>query len=168
MWFQRRLDFFSMLKEEYRYELEIFPINFRGRRVRKADRDPKDTFEPREKCVDISLATSMLYFTAIPHAYDIGMAVVGDQDFKPVLQHVRRLGKRVAIASIQGSCAPEFIDPRDEARVKDFGIIWLDDLLHQLELKYERHQLECQSPAHKGERKGLDHLSSTKRTEVFL
>ncbi len=150
---QRRLDFFSMLKEEYRYELEIFPINFRGRRVRKADRDPKDTFEPREKCVDISLATSMLYFTAIPHAYDIGMAVVGDQDFKPVLQHVRRLGKRVAIASIQGSCAPEFIDPRDEARVKDFGIIWLDDLLHQLELKYERHQLECQSPAHKGERK---------------
>jgi cold shock CspA family protein len=150
---QRRLDFFAMLKEEYRYELEIFPINFRGRRVRKADRDPKDTFEPREKCVDISLATSVLYLAAIPYAYDIAIAVVGDQDFKPVFQQVRRLGKRVAIASIQGSCAPEFIDPRDEAKVKDFGLIWLDDLLPKLELKYERHQLECQSPSHKGDRR---------------
>jgi len=150
---QRRLDFFSLLKEEYHYELEIFPINFRGRRLRRADRDPKDPFEPKEKCVDIALATSMLYFAAIPYAYDIAIAVIGDQDFKPVLQHVRRLGKRVAIASIHESCAPEFADPRDEARLKDFDIIWLDDLLHRLELKYERHQLECQSPTHVGERK---------------
>ncbi|MGH7965657.1 MAG: cold shock domain-containing protein [Candidatus Binatia bacterium] len=150
---QRRLDFFSILKEEYHYELDIFPINFKGRRLRRADRDPKDSFEPKEKCVDIALATSMLYFAAIPYAYDIAIAVIGDLDFKPVLQHARRLGKRVAIASIQGSCAPEYADPRDEARVKDFDIIWLDHLLHKLELKYERHQLDCQSPTHVGERK---------------
>jgi cold shock CspA family protein len=150
---QRRLDFFSLLKEEYHYELEIFPINFRGRRLRRADRDPKDTFEPKEKCVDIALATSLLYYAAIPYVYDIAIAVIGDQDFKPVLQHVRRLGKRVAIVSIRESCAPEFADPRDEARVKDFDIIWLDDLLHRLELKYERHQLECRSPTHVGERR---------------
>jgi len=37
---QRRLDFFSMLKEEYHYELEIFPVNFKGRRLRRVDRDP--------------------------------------------------------------------------------------------------------------------------------
>jgi len=150
---QRRLDFFSMLKEEFHYELEVFPINFRGRRLRRADRDPMDSFEPKEKCVDIALATSMLYFAAIPFAYDIAIAVLGDQDFKPVLQHVRRLGKRVAIASIKSSCAPDFADPRDEARVKDFDTIWLDDLLHELELKYERHQLQCESPTHKGDRK---------------
>lgn len=150
---QRRLDFFSMLKEEYHYELELFPINFRGRRLRRQDRDPSDSFEPKEKCVDIALATSMLYFAAIPYAYDIAIAVVGDQDFKPVLQHVRRLGKRVAIASIKGSCAPEFADPRDEARVKDFDIIWLNELLDELELTYERHQLQCESPYHKGDRK---------------
>jgi len=149
---QRQLDFFSMLKEEFHYELELFPIDFRRRRVRRADREPTDTFEPKEKCVDIALATSMLYFAAIPYAYDIAIAVVGDQDFKPVLQHVRRLGKRVAIASIKGSCAPDFADPRDEARVKDFDIIWLDDLLHKLELKYERHQRQCESPIHRGER----------------
>ncbi len=149
---QRRKDFFDMLKEEYHYEVEVYPINFMGRRLRKADREPGDTFEPQEKCVDISLASYMLYLAAIPAAYDIAIAVVGDQDFIPVLQHVRRLGKRVAIASIRGSCAPELSDPRDEARVKDFDIIWLDDLLPKLELKYEWHQLQCESPIHKGRR----------------
>lgn len=148
----RRTDFFDMLKEEYHYEVDTFPINFMGRRLRKADRDPKDPFEPKEKCVDIALATTMLYLAAIPYAYDIGIAVIGDRDFMPMLQNVRRLGKRVAIASIKGSCAPEFADPRDEARVKDFDIIWLDDLLHKLELKYERHQIPCESPTHRGNR----------------
>ncbi len=146
----RRQDFFDMLKEEYRYEVETFSINFLGRRLRKADRDPLDTFEPREKCVDIALAANMLYLAAIPYAYDIGLAVIGDRDFMPMLQHVRRLGKRVAIASIKGSCAPELADPRDEARVKDFDLIWLNDLLDKLELKYERVQRTCESPTHKG------------------
>jgi cold shock CspA family protein len=58
----------------------------------------------------------------------------------------------VAIVSVKGSCAPEYADARDEARVKDFDIIWLDDLLHKLELKYERHLLQCESPIHKGKR----------------
>jgi cold shock CspA family protein len=150
---ERRLDFFDMLREEYHYEIDIFPINFKGRRLRKADRSPGDPFEPKEKCVDIALASSMLYFAAIPGAYDIALAVIGDQDFKPMLQQVRRLGKRVAIASVKGSCAVDFFDPRGEPRVKDFDTIWLDDLLPQLELKFERRQLDCQSPMHQGDRK---------------
>jgi len=149
---QRRRDFFDMLKQEYHYEVEVYPINFMGRRLRRADRDPSDPFEPQEKCVDISLATYMLFFAAVPNSYDIAIAVIGDEDFKPVLQAVRRLGKRVAIASIKGSCAPDLADPRDEARVKDFDVIWLDELLHKLELKYEWHQLQCESPIHKGKR----------------
>ncbi len=164
---QRRLDFFSLLKEEYHYELETFPVNFKGRRLRSVDRDPRDSFEPKEKCVDIALATAMLYYAAIPYVYDIAIAVVGDQDFKPVLQHVRRLGKRVAIASIQGSCAPDFADPRDESRVKDFDIIWLDHLLHRLELKYERHQLECQAPTHMGERRVWTTFHPRKNQKFF-
>ncbi|NMB87311.1 MAG: NYN domain-containing protein [Chloroflexi bacterium] len=146
----RRRDFFDMLREEYHYEVETYPINYMGRRVRKMDRDPRDPFEPKEKCVDISLATAVLYYAAIPNAYDIAVVVVGDRDFIPMLQNVRRLGKRVAIASIKNSCAPEFADPSDESRVKDYDLIWLDDLLHRLELKYERHQEKCDSPFHHG------------------
>jgi uncharacterized LabA/DUF88 family protein len=125
-------DFYSRLKEEYHYEVETYPINFRGNRLKRQDRSKNDKFEPKEKCVDISLATSMLYFAAIPYAYDIAIAVLGDLDFKPVLQHVRRLGKRVAIASVKSNCAAELSDSTDQARVKDFDIIWFDDLLDKL------------------------------------
>src|SRR5436305_13746732 len=29
---QRRRDFFAMLKEEHHYEVEVYPVNFQGRR----------------------------------------------------------------------------------------------------------------------------------------
>lgn len=143
-------EFYDLLKEEYHYEVEIYPIEYLKRRLRKYDRDPNDKFTPKEKCVDIALATSMLYFAAIPYAYDIAVAVIGDRDFIPMLQHVRRLGKRVAIASIRESCAREYSDPKDVHRLKDFDIIWLGDHLGDLELKLERRRVECQSPFHVG------------------
>jgi cold shock CspA family protein len=149
---QRRRDFFMMLKEKYHYEVELFPINFRGRRLLRNDRDQDDHFEPREKCGDIALASSMMYYAAVPGSYDVAITVVGDQDFKPVLQYARRLGKRTAIASIKNSCYPEYADPVDKARVRDFDIIWLDDHLDRLELKYERRLLRCESPLHSGAR----------------
>lgn len=164
---QRRRDFFSMLKEEYHYEVEVFPIDFRGHRLRKADRDPADGFEPKEKCVDIALATSILFLAAMPHAYDVAIAVLGDQDFKPVLQHVRLLGKRVAIASIKGSCSPELAHPADQARVKDFDVIWLDDLLQRLELKYEPQLRTCESPLHRGNRSVWDTYRPRKGQKFF-
>lgn len=150
---QRRQDFFDRLREDYHYEVDIFPINFHGRRLKKKDRTAGDDFEPKEKCVDIALATAILYNAAIPHAYDIAIAVVGDRDYIPVLQNVRKLGKRVVIASIKNSCAPEYSDPLDQKRVKDLGIIWLNDVIPDIELKYEQRQLECQSPLHAGDKK---------------
>jgi hypothetical protein len=150
---RRRIDFFDMLKEEYHYEIETYPIDFRGRRVRSIDRDPADSFEPREKCVDIALASAMLYYAAIPSAYDVAIVVIGDRDYIPVLQRVRRLAKRVGIASIRGSCASEYADPVDHARVKDLDIVWLNDMIPDIELRYERRQLVCQSEFHQGDRR---------------
>lgn len=150
---QRRLDFFTLLREEYHYEVQKFPINFRGHRLRRADRDPASSFEPREKCVDIALATSMLFNAAMPNAYDVAIVVIGDQDFKPVLQHVRMLGKRIAIASIKGSCALDLQHPSDEAHLRDFDVIWLEELLPRIGRVFEPHDLECQSPTHPGDRR---------------
>jgi cold shock CspA family protein len=149
---QRRLGFFTMLRQSHHYEVEAFPINFRGKRLRKTDRDPNDSFEPKEKCVDIALATSMLFNAAMPNAYDVAIAVLGDQDFKPVLKSVRRLGKRVAIASIQGACSNELADPADKERLRDGAILWLEELLPKLARRYDPHVLECQSPIHAGDR----------------
>ena len=163
---ERRLNFFTMLRQQHHYEVEAFPIEFRGKRLRRTDRDPADTFEPKEKCVDIALATSMLFNAAMANAYDVAIAVLGDQDFKPVLQSVRRLGKRVAIASIAGACSGEYTDPADRARVRDVELLWLEDLLPRLARRYDPHFLDCQSPTHRGERR-VETTYYPKRGEKF-
>jgi cold shock CspA family protein len=163
---ERRLNFFTMLRQQHHYEVESFPIEFRGKRLRRTDRDPADTFEPKEKCVDIALATSMLFSAAMSNAYDVAIAVLGDQDFKPVLQSVRRLGKRVAIASIAGACSGEYTDPADRAHVRDVELLWLEDLLPRLARRYDPHFLDCQSPTHKGERR-VETTYYPKRGEKF-
>ncbi len=149
---QNRRDFYDLLREEYHYEVEVFHVNYRGKRLKRSDRDPEDDFHPQEKCVDIALSTAMLYYAAIPNAYDIAVAVIGDRDFIPTLQHVRKIGKRVAVAGIKESCASEYADYKDPKRLKDFDIIWLGDLLDKLELKISKRRLECQSPLHVGSR----------------
>jgi len=163
---ERRLNFFTMLRQQHHYEIEAFPIDFRGKRLRRTDRDPADAFEPKEKCVDIALATSMLFNASMANAYDVAIAVLGDQDFKPVLQSVRRLGKRVAIASIAGACSAEYADPADRARVRDVELLWLEDLLPRLARRYDPHVLECQSPGHRGERR-VETTYYPKRGEKF-
>ena len=163
---ERRLNFFTMLRQQHHYEIEAFPIEFRGKRLRRTDRDPGDLFEAKEKCVDIALATSMLFNASMANAYDVAIVVIGDQDFKPVLQSVRRLGKRVAIASINGACSGEYSDPADKARVRDVELLWLEDLLPRLARRYDPHFLDCQSPTHKGERR-VETTYYPKRGEKF-
>ncbi|MCB2191737.1 MAG: cold shock domain-containing protein [Deltaproteobacteria bacterium] len=148
----RQNEFYKLLREDYHYETELFNIDFRGRRVRQADRDPSDSFQPREKCVDIALASKMLYQAAMPFGMDIAAAVLGDRDFTPVLQTVRQLGKRVMLVSVRSSCAQELADPEDRERVKDYDTLWMDDHIEELELRYEPQWLECQSPEHEGDR----------------
>ncbi len=128
---QRRSDFFDALRRQHRYEVYRFETDYRGNRVRRSLRPDEVSYEPREKAVDVGLATSLLEMAALS-AYDIAIIVCGDRDFVPALQAVRRLGKRVAIVSARGSCPREFSDPNDPLRLRDFNTLWLDDLWPQL------------------------------------
>lgn len=149
---QRTKEFFALLREEFHYETELFPVSFRGNRLRKADRSPDDDFEPREKQVDIALASALIAYAAMPGSYDVALLVIGDRDYVPALQTVRRMGRRVAIASIRESCSAVYADTRDAARVKDADVIWLNDLVDSIQLRYEPRQIECQSDLHEGDR----------------
>jgi cold shock CspA family protein len=149
---QKRLNFFSMLREKYQYDVKVYPVDFRGRPLRKEDRDPDDWFEPQEKCVDISFASTLLYNAAIPDAFDVAICLLGEREFEPVLKNLRQLGKRVAIASIKDGCDEELTDRSDDENIRDFDMIWLDDLLDDIKLVYEEHQLVCESPMHEGDR----------------
>ena len=130
---ERRKAFFARLREDHNYEVETFPIDYRGRRLRRQDRDPDDIFAPREKCVDVALAVSLMRYAALPGAMDIAIMVLGDRDFEPLLKEVRYFGKRIVLASIDSACAAELADPADPSRIRDFEIIWLDDLLTKID-----------------------------------
>ena len=89
-----------------------------------------ETKQLQEKCVDISLAVEMLYMATVPGALDLAVLVTGDKDFMPALEKTRLLGKRVAICSMRNSCNSDL--SRFDARVRDFDLIWLDDVMEDL------------------------------------
>jgi hypothetical protein len=130
----KQLHFQNLLRDQFGFELDLYAIDFHGKRQRAKDRDPKDTFQPREKCVDIAVAASMLYYTAIPNAMDIAILVTGDRDFQPVMKATRLLGKRVALASVRSSCSSCFQDPEERASFLDYPVIWIEDHLEALRL----------------------------------
>ena len=148
---EKQWNFYRTLKEDYHYETVLFPIDFRRHRI-PAEHRPG--FRPKEKCVDIALATEMLFLAAIPHTYDVAIPIIGDGDYKPLLQSVRRLGRRVCITSVRGSCARDYSDPADPERVRDLDTIFLNDILDRIRLVYEKHQLECEDRGHEGPKRG--------------
>jgi cold shock CspA family protein len=147
---KRRRIFYDVLREEYNYEVEVYLVDYRGRRLKRKDRHPDDDFSPEEKCVDIALASSMLYFAALPLAYDIAIVIGGDRDYVPVLQKVRLLGKRTAIASIHGACSFELSEGKNLKGVRDFDVIWLNDLLDEIRMTNEIREVMCKAPFHVG------------------
>jgi uncharacterized LabA/DUF88 family protein len=144
---EAQIQFYEDRKKYDHFDVETFKIDFRGkpRRYRSTiienEKETDRKFEkPKEKCVDVALATSMLFYAAVPYAYDIAVAIIGDIDYLPVLQHVRKLGKRVMILGIRGSCPKAFWHPNDPERIRDFPTYYLNDYLPQLQLKEEKRQ----------------------------
>ena len=144
---RRTVDFLYLLMERHYYEVVSFPIVYRGRRLRAVDRDPDDDFDPHEKCIDVALASTMLYYAALPHSYDIALVLLGDKDLKPALKNIRLLGKRVAIASIMANCAKEYRDAGSSQSLKDFDIIWLDQIVDRIAYEHEGPQAAEPRPA---------------------
>lgn len=148
---QRQRDFNIMLRDRLQYETELYPIDLKGMRYYKKDRDKNQSSGPQEKCVDMALATTMLYYAAIPRAYDVAVIITGDLDYKPALQRVRQLGKRIAIAGVKGSFPPAFSATGDPERVRDVDVIWLDELRDSIALVQEAQKRRCESKNHVGD-----------------
>jgi cold shock CspA family protein len=146
----RQRDFYVRLREEFFYHVETYPVNFKGRRIRRIDRDPTDPFHPREAQATLSLATTAMH-NCYMHAFDVAIFLIGDRDYKPLIRSVRRFGKRTAIVSIRNACTPEFATPQDRTKVADFDTVWMDELVSQIQLVRKPHMLECQGPSHAGD-----------------
>ena len=117
----KQQNFLDVLKNKCNYIIEVYEINFKGRRLLKQNRD-NDLWEPKEKCVDIAVAINLLLHK---DEYDIAILVTGDKDFIPVIDKVRELNKKIIISSFSNICSKElFINEED--------VIWLDKLLSDM------------------------------------
>ena len=152
--FDSQIRFYEIMKERHQFETYIHNIPYttyyRGEekihRYKREDRvKENDSWFPKEKCVDVDLSTTMLFFAAIPHAYDIAVLIAGDLDYKPALKRVRDLGKRVTIAGVRGSTAREYMDPLDKEKIRDFEPILLNDYLDDLKYRVEKRQHKCKN-----------------------
>lgn len=114
--------FYELLQKAFNYTVEIYDLDFKGRRYLKQDRDPLDSWEPKEKCVDVALATNIIYHIAI-NTCDVAVIVAGDRDFQPVFEKVRALEKNIHLVSFRESCSEELLKESP---------IWINDHLSTL------------------------------------
>jgi hypothetical protein len=123
---QKRFGFLHLLRERYGFIMDLYEIDFKDRRLRKSDRSPSDLWQPKEKCVDISMTSNLFYYQ---QSYDIAIAVTGDKDFLPAFRKLRQLGKEVIIATFQASCSQQIYHPVIGS--KEFPVILIDRLLEE-------------------------------------
>jgi len=136
--------FYTMLREVLGFELFLHRIDFRGHHLAMQDRLAKEGenfFLPKERTVDVAMATSILYYAAID-AYDIAIAVLGDADYQPALKRVRDLGKRIFLLTIEGSAAYDYLFPNADVSFSDFPPARFQD--HLTDLRLTRQERERQ------------------------
>ena len=88
--------------------------------------------------VDVSIATNLVYYSALPGVMDIAVVVGENPDLAPALRRCRSLGKRVQLVSVRNGD-----HPLEMSRVSDFSPIYLDDHAADMKLVRERIKRVC-------------------------
>lgn len=122
---QRRRAFFARLHDEPHVELEMVDAERGGRRNGETTSG--------SPALPVALTAVAMRHALTPGVLDLAIFVLGDRCFAPLLREVRRLGRRVALVSIEGSCAAELADPGNPLRACDFEVLWLHEVVGRLE-----------------------------------
>jgi cold shock CspA family protein/uncharacterized LabA/DUF88 family protein len=125
---QRRRAFLARLQEEPHVELEMVDLDHGGR---PAGRDGETMAEG--PAVAVALAVAAMRHALTPGVLDLAIFLLGDRCFAPLLRELRRLGRRVALVSVDGSCAAELAAPGNPLRACDFDVLWLHEVVGRIE-----------------------------------
>ena len=90
--------------------------------------------------VDVSLATNLVYYAALPGVMDVAILIGDNPDLAPALHRVRSLGKRVQIVSVRTTATDTLPSCR---HVSDFPALYLDDHAADVKLVRERVKRIC-------------------------
>ena len=122
---QRRRELVARLREEPRIELEVVGVDY-------DDRSSGGEGD-RVRGVHVAMTVAAMRAALTPGVLDLAIFVLGDRAFAPLLQELRRLGRRVVLVSIEGSCARDLADPANPLRVADFEVLWLAEVIGRIE-----------------------------------
>ena len=120
--------FYEFLENSCHYETNIHEVDV-GYGENLAD----------EAWISMALASSMLYYAAMPSAYDVAILVSDDLVYAQPLRTARLLGKRIQVVSLHtkdGELPLLGTTLLGKSRVMDFAPIFLDD--HAAEMKLVR------------------------------
>ena len=126
---QRRRAFLAGVQAEPHLELELVDPTYGdqpvGRAAGEASRDAS--------ALHVALTVAAMRHALTPGVLDLAIFLLGDRSFAPLLQELRRLGRRVALASVDGTCAADLADPANPLRACDFDVLWLHEVVGRIE-----------------------------------
>ena len=120
--------FYEFLENSCHYETNIHEVDV-GYGENLAD----------EAWISMALASSMLFYAAMPSAYDVAIVVSDNLVYAQPLRTARLLGKRIQVVSLrtkEGELPLPGTTLLGKSRVMDFAPIYLDD--HAAEMKLVR------------------------------
>ena len=125
---QRRRAFLAGVQGEPHLELELVdPASDRA-----SGRDAGEVTGDAS-ALHVALTVAAMRHALTPGVLDLAIFLLGDRSFAPLLQELRRLGRRVALASVDGGCAADLADPANPLRACDFDVLWLHEVIGRIE-----------------------------------
>ena len=124
----KQRSFYDFLEKSCRYETEIHEVEV----------GYGDTFAD-ESWISMALASSLIYYAAMPAAYDVAILVSDHLVYAPALQRIRLMGKRLQLVSLHTADGTEPAPGTTlvgKSHITDFDPIYLDD--HAAEMKLVR------------------------------
>lgn len=120
----KQYSFYTFLERQCGYDTHICEVDVGG----------DETRSPGSGWVDVSIATNLVYYAALPAVMDIAIVITDGTDLIPALRRVRSMGKRVQIVNVSSAnTLPE------NSRISDFPPIFLDD--HAADVKLVREKV---------------------------
>jgi cold shock CspA family protein len=126
---QRRRAFLAGVQGEPRLELELVDLTYSDRPV---NRDAGEALG-EASALHVALTVAAMRHALTPGVLDLAIFLLGDRSFAPLLQELRRLGRRVALVSVDGRCAADLADPANPLRACDFEVLWLHEVVGRIE-----------------------------------
>lgn len=120
----KQYSFYNFLERTCGYDTHIHEVDVNGEETRGVSYG----------WIDVSIATNLVYYAALPAVMDIAIVIGDSSNLTPALRRVRSMGKRVQLVNISG-----FSAPTETTRISDFATINLDD--HAADVKLVRNMV---------------------------